>query len=415
MSNLVHFLLGSVRIEAKGPFPERFLNLLGEEKIRFWEPRRLDEGRLRVCIAPFALGKSRALAQRALCELRVVGGTGLPSFLLGLRRRYALLAGLFCALFGAIVLSQFVLVIEVTGNERLSDSVILTELEAQGFGIGTYAPGVDRRGLANEVLLRLPELSFLSVNISGVRAEVLVREAEPEPELEDRWAAGDVVAATDGVVLSMDPVIGRAAVEEGQAVLAGELLISGTEEHPSGDGTGTVLSVTQVRAEGRVRALTRRELRCVTPLEVTAAEPTGERVTLPGLRLLRRSVKFRRESSFFPQSCGRIEEVWTPALPFGASAPLALTRKTLKPLRLRSAHVSRASAEKLLRQRLEERLRGLLGESGQVLGQELHFEEKNGALTGRLTASCVEDIAVQVPRTASDAGSEPGEIGAANP
>lgn len=399
MTNIVHFLLGSVRIEVNGRFPERFLNLCGEEKVAFWDLRRGENGALSVCVGAHRVHRCRKLARRALCELRVTGGTGLPSFLLGLRRRYALLTGLACALIGALVLSQFVLVVRVEGNRRLSDSVILTELERQSFGPGRYAPGVDRRALANEVLRHLPQLSFLSVNISGVLATVVVREADPEPELEDRWAPGDVVAAADGVVVAVDPVVGQAAVEEGEAVLSGELLISGDERQVAGDGSGTILSTTQVRAEGRVRAMTRRVLRCVTPLSVTVPEPSGEPERIYALRLGKRSLKLGRESRFFDQSCVKMEKNWKLPLPGG----LVWTRKTLTPFRLRRTRVSKKSAKKLLRQRLEERLTELMGGSGQVQEQTLVFSEADGVLHATLTASCLEDIGVMVAR---EAGSE---------
>ena len=399
MGNILHFLLGSVRIEVNGRFPERFVNLCGVQKIRFWDVERREDHALSLCVDVLAVRRCRTLAAQALCELRVVEGQGLPSILLGLRRRLALLLGLGCALLTALVLSQFVLVVRVTGNVELSDSVILTELENQGFGPLTYGPGVDRRTLANEVLLRLPQLSFLSVNISGIYAEVVVREAAPEPELEDRWAAGDVVAAADGVILDVDPVIGSPVVTEGQAVLAGEVLISGTEEQQRGDGTGTVLSAEQVRAEGRVKALTRRVLRCATPLECAAKSYTGKRQRVLGLRLLRRCVKIPRESSFFPRTCDRIEKVWQPTLPGGAALPLSLERRTLTEYQTRTARLKRETAEQFLRERLEARLTALLGERGEVQSRDITFREEDGVLFGTLTASCVEDIAVMRPRT----------------
>lgn len=404
MGSILHFLLGSVKIQVQGRFPERFINLCGVKKVKFWDVRRQGEQTMTVCVHILSVHQCRTLARQALCEVRVLEGKGLPSFLLGLRRRYALLAGLAGALLAALILSQFVLVVRVTGNERLSDSVILTELEAQGFGPGTYGPGVDRRALANEVLRRLPELSFLSVNISGVYAQVVVREAAAEPELEDRWAAGDVVAAADGVVVAVDPVVGHPLVQEGQAVLSGEVLISGTEEQESGDGTGAVLSTVQVRAEGRVKALTRRVLRCATPLECETKEYTGEGAQLWGLRFLNRQVKFSRESSFFEWKCDRIEKTWQLCLPGGEELPLCLERRQLRAYEERGVRLKRESAEAFLQERLEARLSALMGEDGQVHSRDIAFREQDGVLTGTLTAACLEDIGVMVPRQAAPGG-----------
>lgn len=149
MGKIIHFIAGSVQIRLEGPFPERFLNLCGTERVPFWDVEREGAQVLRVTLPAWRLRRARALAERAMCRLEVERGEGLPAFLRRFRRRYALAAGLAFALFCAVTLSQFVWVIEVTGNTAVSNSVILTELESLGFGIGSYGPGVDCRALSN--------------------------------------------------------------------------------------------------------------------------------------------------------------------------------------------------------------------------------------------------------------------------
>lgn len=106
-----------------------------------------------------------------------MGRRGMPAFLTRFRKRYALLAGLALSILAACILSNFVLVIDVTGNERVSRGEILSELDRLGFGIGSYGPAVDERDLVNRALLELEDVGFLTINIKGIRAEVVVREA----------------------------------------------------------------------------------------------------------------------------------------------------------------------------------------------------------------------------------------------
>ena len=84
-----------------------------------------------------------------------------------------------------------VLTIEVEGNEAVSTAEILTELRRQGLRPGVYGPGLDEGTISSAALLGLPELAWMSVNLHGTRAEVLVREAVPAPEvmMRSRWAA----------------------------------------------------------------------------------------------------------------------------------------------------------------------------------------------------------------------------------
>jgi similar to stage IV sporulation protein len=140
-------------------------------------------------------------------------------------------------------------------------------------------------------------------------------------------------------------------------------------------------------------------LRCATPLDCSAKAPTGEKADLWGLRLGRRCLKIRRESSFFPWKCDRIEKTWAITLPGGVRLPLCVERRRLTEYTLRPARLRRESAEQFLRQRLEERLRALIGDQGEVQHRDLSFEEKDGVLIATLTASCEEDIAVVQPRT----------------
>jgi similar to stage IV sporulation protein len=48
VGNVLHFLLGSVRLEVTGRFPERFVNLCGAKKVPFWDTERPEEQILRL-------------------------------------------------------------------------------------------------------------------------------------------------------------------------------------------------------------------------------------------------------------------------------------------------------------------------------------------------------------------------------
>ena len=47
LKRTVNFLRGTVRLEAEGPFPERFLNLCAQNQVLFWGVEWLDQTRLR--------------------------------------------------------------------------------------------------------------------------------------------------------------------------------------------------------------------------------------------------------------------------------------------------------------------------------------------------------------------------------
>ena len=220
MQFIVNFLRGSVSFTVTGAFPERFLNLCAQNGVGFWGLTWLDAHTLSLRVARRDARRVRTLAEKAQCEARAEGGQGMPYFLAGFQRRYALLIGLALALGAVCLLSRFILTVEVSGNESVPSAVILAELSRQGVRPGAYGPGLDLRRISQEALGRIEGLSWMSVNLHGTRAEVLVREREAPPELRDESTPAHVVAAADGILEEVEVLEGQALFQEGQAVLA---------------------------------------------------------------------------------------------------------------------------------------------------------------------------------------------------
>ena len=90
------------------PFPERFLNLCAQRKLRFWDVERLGEEELR-CTMP---RRDYALLRTALadfpCQLHPERRRGAPYFLRRFRRRYALVVGLTISAMGLFLGSFFI-------------------------------------------------------------------------------------------------------------------------------------------------------------------------------------------------------------------------------------------------------------------------------------------------------------------
>ena len=146
LKRMVNALRGSVRLEVSGAFPERFLNLCAQRGIVFWNVEWLEATRLRLTVTRQGSGPARALGDKVLCTVVPAEQSGVPFFLGRFRRRYALLVGLALSLTAVCVLSQFVLTIEVEGNEAVSTAEILTELRREGPRAGGYPPARTGRG-----------------------------------------------------------------------------------------------------------------------------------------------------------------------------------------------------------------------------------------------------------------------------
>lgn len=174
------------------------------------------------------------------------------------------------------ILSSFVLTIQVTGNETVPTGVILSELRRLGVRPGAYGPALERRQIAEEALLSLDELSWMSLNLHGTRLEVQVREAVQPPELTKEEGHYHVVSKADGIVTRVETMDGEAAVKEGDTVTEGEILISGTVSMEPPMYSDQPVRYYQTHARGRVEARTWRTLTASIPLTAQVKAYTGE-------------------------------------------------------------------------------------------------------------------------------------------
>lgn len=385
------WLLGEVSAMVTGPGREEFLNRSAALGLDLWTMERTDGDSLRVRCPERKLPLLRRAAESSGCTLSEVRQQGLPFFLKGFRRRYALLAGLLLALGLLAVGSGVVLDIEVTGNETMSDRELLSRLRLCGVGIGTYGPSVPVRTVENELLRTTGRLSFCALTFHGTRAVLSVREAEPVPRLEDRTRPADVVAAANGILLHMEPWAGDPQFLEGDAVLEGEVLISGTMTmDPPPLIEGDLGSMT-VRAEGRVLARTWRTLEARTGLTAAGKSYTGAHLTRHSLDLLGRRVNFYQNGGIPYEKYDIMTQTkeWAPW--GGRGLPIRWQREFIREYETVPLSLDPDRTEALLRDRLSEALSAML-EEGTVLQTDFRTARKGDTLTVTLLAQCTEQI-----------------------
>lgn len=392
MRSVINFLRGSVCVAVSGPFPERFLNLCAQSGVGFWDLAWEGGQSLRLRVLRRDAGRAVELAERAGCTASLEGRAGLPVFLAGFRRRYALLAGLALALAAVCLLSQFILTVEVSGNETVPSAVILMELSRQGVRPGAYGPGLDLRRISQEALRRIEGLSWMSVNLHGTRAEVLVRERSPSPTPRDETTPAHVVAAADGVLEEVEVLEGQALFREGQAVLAGEIVISGAVDLKEPQYAAVDAGQRLVHARGEVWAVTHRTLAACIPLEAQVKVYTGEEERRWSLSLLGRSVNFFGKASISSSGYDKMTTTHILTLPRGREMPLVLVETEYRAYETAAAPVRADAARAMLEERLLERLTALIGAEGSVLSTAFSAEEEDGMLTVTLTAQCREQI-----------------------
>ena len=393
MQNWINYLRGSLWIEVIGAFPERFLNLCAQGGVAFWALELPDQHTLRLRIAQQNAQQVEELARRVGCDLTVLERSGLPHFLRRFRRRYALLLGLALALCAVAVLSRFVLTVDVSGNERVPTERILEELKQLGVRPGVYGPSIDENLVCNEMRLALDELSWIAVNLHGTRAEVLVAERTPKPQVVDETIPAHIVADGAGIITKLRVLNGQAKFDVGDTVVDGEILISGVMDLEEPQYSTIDMGTLTVRAEGEVWARTWRTLTAIFPLEATVKTYTGEEISRRSLTFFSHRLQFYKNGGISYDRYDKIAKTHSLSLPKVGSIPVALKRETVREYHLTTAPIDPEAAEALLRTQLEQRLHDLVADhDGQVVSTAFSCAQKDGMLTVTLTAECSEQI-----------------------
>ena len=389
LNEIVNHLRGQVRVRAECAFPERVLNLCGAREIAFWDVAWESPTAFTCRLSRRDWRRLRQAAKNIDCTLTVVRQEGAPYFLFRFRRRQALLTGMLICALGLFLGSFFIWDFAIEGAETVPEEKILRALEKNGVKLGTFGMTLQGESLRNRVLLDVPELIWISVNVSGCRANVQVRERTLPPESREMRDPANVVARRPGLVLRIRATEGVAAVGQGTSVEEGQLLISGIED------TETV-GARVLAGMGSVTARTWYTLTTQMPLEAREKRYTGEEKTAVSLNVGTKRIKFFSNSSIAGAEYDKITNR-RPLTLLGVPLPLTVVTETYRFYEPVSVAVTPEEAERQAEELLTAYLHETVEPYGEVRSTLCSSRGREGALEVTLSAECVEEIGVRTP------------------
>lgn len=399
LRKIVNRLQGQVRVRVEAAFPERVLNLCGARNLSFWDLEWEGPTAFTCRLSRRDWHSLRRAAKHLDCTLTPVGREGVPYFVGRFRKRYALLLGLGLCAAALSVGSFFIWDFTVEGNETVTTEEILRALQKNGVEIGTFGFSLDAEDLRNHVLLDIPELSWMTVNVSGCRAYVQVRERVMAPELVNKRAPTNVVARRAGLVLKVRALDGVTCALPGTAVEEGQLLISGVED------TDTV-GARILAGRGTVTARTWYTLTTRMPLTAETKSYTGRKKTGWSLVFGTHRVKFYGNSSIEGAEYDKITTRYPWTL-LGLRLPVTLVRETYRFYERAETEVDPAAAESAGEAILTEYLHSLVDPYGTVTTTLCTSRQRGDVLEVTLAAECQEEIGRTAPIYVSDDTPDP--------
>jgi len=384
MNKATNLLRGSARLEIRGQFPEQFINALAASGIEFWRFRKHKDGRAELNIPLKAAADIERIKRRTDCEVRLLKKSGLPHFLYGLRRRWALFAGMFLCIMAVTVLSLFVWEIEVSGNETVPDSEILSVLDELGVHIGTFGISIDQQDIRSRALAEIKELSWLTVNIKGTKAEVIVRERIPKPDIVDEDTPTVVIATKGGIISKMNVYRGLAAVNVGDTVAPGDILV-GAELTSLNSGNSIVHAMADIYAR------TWYDFTYEMPLEYTSKNYTGDTDKKRAVILFGKRINLYLSTGFSNGFCDKIIKNSQIVLPGGFHLPVKIITEVYEEYEAEKKTMDVSQAEQILKARMAQRLDELVGD-GEKVSVVYKTDVSGGVIRVTINAECIEQI-----------------------
>ncbi len=381
---IIRFIKGTVSFRAQGRSPERLLNLTAQRGVLLWNVRPSPQG-LEGEVAARDYRRIRPLARKAAVRTTVLKKSGFPFLAAAYRGRAGLAVGAALGAALLVFLSQFLWTIDVVGQEHVSEARLRTLLAESGVKTGALCRGVDAGQVKRDILLKVEDISWLSVNIVGCHANVEIKEKTRKPE-NDGDTPCNLKAKEDGVITKITVGEGVTEVKKGSGVAKGDLLVSGVSAAREG-------TVRYLHAEGEIMADVISEKEFKLPKEddyISLTENKAERRQL-GFLIFR----FPCTLSFrFFASAARTEEAdWLTA--DKTALPLGFVTETLHELKTERVTRDEANARAVFnRAALLEEL--FAKGEGRRVSKELTVAEADGAFTGRVRWVFNENIAESV-------------------
>ncbi|MBO5797222.1 MAG: sporulation protein YqfD, partial [Clostridia bacterium] len=258
---------GWVRFEAEGGTAGRLLTLAAREGVPIWDTHREGAVLTASCLAA-DYPSLRPLRRRCGLRLRLKERHGAAFVMRRYHARPGLLAGVAVYMALLLFLSGRIWSLDMRGLETADEGALRGLLAEHGVTVGGAKARVDSEAIRLDALTRLTDISWLAVNLDGCVAEIEVREMNRSETPTESTAPSNLVAARDGIVLSVEVTGGTATVQVGDAVAEGGMLASGI--------IVTERETLFRRSSGRVMAQTSREITVQVPLAETLLLPTGK-------------------------------------------------------------------------------------------------------------------------------------------
>lgn len=385
---LLRFLIGYVKIEVYGFAPERFVNLIIKNEIVIWEIESTDKGYI-FYTGRYNLLKMKPYLQKTNMKLKLLDKYGLPYFIKNNKKRVVFIAGFGIFLVGIYILSLFVWEVRIVGEDKLVQENVLEYIEDKYVPLGTLKAEIDCSALEEKLRAKYTDISWISCELKGTGLTVYLEEGMSLRKEKNTYENGDIVASKDARITKMITREGTPVAKVNDTVKKGDVLISGTIYIY--DDNNEVLETSYISADGDVYGTTTYQYEDYIELKYYDKKYTNESKKYITLYMGDYCI-----TPFTPQkpkgSYDTYTDIHKAKIFDNFYLPIGYKMTEWNPYILERKSYSKAEAQKLLKERLNEKIESFKEKGVEIIENGVKIEQDGEKLIAKGTLTLNESI-----------------------
>ena len=246
---ILNHILGYVKIKVESVFIERFINICISKRIFIWDIQREKSSIMYANIGIKDFKRLKNVAKKTKSKVSIEGKYGIPFLLHRYRKRKNFFILCSIILISLVVMSRFVWNIEIEGLQTIPKEEFMQELNDYGLKIGTRKSLIDSNSIINKMRLTRDDISWMGIDIKGTNIIIKIKEKEKAPIVINKSDYCNIVSNKTGLITKINVQDGTKAVEIGDMVKEGDVLVLGLLEGKFSGETRYVHAIADVEAK----------------------------------------------------------------------------------------------------------------------------------------------------------------------
>ena len=246
---ILNHILGYVKIKVESVFIERFINICISKRIFIWDIQREKSSIMYANIGIKDFKRLKNVAKKTKSKVSIEGKYGIPFLLHRYRKRKNFFILCSIILISLVAMSRFVWNIEIEGLQTIPKEEFMQELNDYGLKIGTRKSLIDSNSIINKMRLTRDDISWMGIDIKGTNIIIKIKEKEKAPIVINKSDYCNIVSNKTGLITKINVQDGTKAVEIGDMVKEGDVLVLGLLEGKFSGETRYVHAIADVDAK----------------------------------------------------------------------------------------------------------------------------------------------------------------------